>query len=157
MSINNMINSATNSSGWTSFTTNITAIGTNPNPGGQNRRSYYLQIGYLLNIRYNFTCNSSGSGGSGAYIFNIPSGFTIDTSVVPTFASTARAALGCGFVINYSSSIAGFAVPYVYDSTNYLIAANATGSTSLASIGSTWYSLTDSIGIFVSLEVPIIY
>ena len=83
----NTINSPTSSSGWTSFTTIIDCNPTAPTPGTivQNV-SYYLQFGNILYISYTFAQSTAGTAGSGpAYLFNMPTGFTINTTIAPIY------------------------------------------------------------------------
>jgi len=81
MSQQNITNSP-NPSIWTSFTTTISGTSTAPTPGsGATLTSYYLQMGKMLFINMNFSQINAGSAGSGYYLFNLPTGFSINTSV----------------------------------------------------------------------------
>lgn len=127
MNSNNVINSSTNSNGWTSFTTSITATSVNPTKGTVvTDVSYFFPVGKILYVHYSYKQSSAGSAGSGNYLFSIPSEFTINTNITGTFASNLRPAIG-----SFSSSIGspvnrnGVGSAFVYDATHYGILINA--------------------------------
>ncbi len=108
MSSNNAINAPTSSSGWTSYVTTITGSTTSPTTGTVSyNQSYYLQVGKILYLTYSFAKTSGGTAGSGYYIWSIPAGFTIDTTVVKAFTNATPGtftALGPAFQENYGIS-----------------------------------------------------
>lgn len=117
----NSINAPTNSAGWTAFTTNVTAS-TNPGKGTiVHDLSYYLQVGKILYISWQFQ-STGGSVGSGTYSFSIPAGFTIDIAKTGTFNQTTTDFLPCigtGSVAN-STSNGTSVVLAVNTTTNYV-------------------------------------
>lgn len=155
MGINNRINSPTNSSGWKSFTTNITGSVANPTPNTVTTLSYYLQYGNMLYINYYYVCASGGGAGSGIYQFSIPSGFTIDTTIMPTLVgSNFRSPLGFGTIAQ--GSVRGLAFSYLYNNTTYAIVPNASGTTSFVTMSASWYGLSSAATVSANLSIPIL-
>lgn len=103
---------------WTSFPSTITVTGTgspgNP-PTGFVLATYYLQTGKVLYVymKYTQTTTSGANNGTGCYLFNLPSGFTANTNVVPAYSNSPY---------NYMSQIGSSAV-------NHDASVNATGGT----------------------------
>lgn len=159
--LNNSINSPTVSPGWTAFTTIISATTTPPTPGtiAVNTSSYFL-MGKMLYLKYYFYQTNNGSGGSGIYLFSIPPGFTINTTVVPTNSNLPNFGAALCYIQNGGASNTGIGTPYFFDSTHYAILANASGSTTVQAVTGTgvgWYSIQGQIiGYSVSIEIPIL-
>jgi len=156
-STNNVINVANynlNTLTWTSFTTTITATITNPTPGsGYTLISSYLQVGKLLYIQMYFSSPNAGSAGNGIYLFNLPTGFTMNTSVVPAYSATAQFCLGSAQnTISGSGSVGG---AIAYNSGNYcLYGSDPFGD--LSFIQSGFYDLSNAgVNYATSLIVPI--
>ena len=129
MSLQNIINAPTDSSGWVPYTTTITA-GIDPTPGaGAVSTSHYMLQGKLLHLSYIFSQTTAGSAGSGIYLFNIPSGFTADASVVPNVFGGVAATIGIAYAHHLGSGyVHGQTI--LWDTSNYVIVANATFITS---------------------------
>ena len=121
MKINNKINSQTSSQGWTAFTTTVTATTTSPTYGaGSVIKSYYLQQGKVLFVTLSITAvNGSGSNGSGVYLFNLPSGFTMNTSIVSFPNSDFAIGSATAYVQGNGDNGTGIAI--AYDSTHYAL------------------------------------
>lgn len=154
MRLNNQINAPTWSTGWTSFTTTISAVTTAPTTGTVlNNTSSYLQMGKMLFIKFFFNQSSGGSAGSGIYLFSIPSAFTINTSVVPAVNAQIP---NLGSVSVITGGAVAIGVPYVYDSTHYGIFIYGSTTTQISPMSNAWFSLTGSISISVCLEAPIL-
>lgn len=76
---------------------------TNPTKGSGAQfvdAAYYIQIGKLLMINWSFRYSTAGSAGSGTYLFSIPTGFTINTTIMPFPAtpSTYPFSIGSGVI-----------------------------------------------------------
>ena len=93
---------------WTPYTVTITGSTTDPTSGaGASLSGYYFQNGSNLYINVQFFQNAAGTNGSGRYIFNIPPGFTINTSVsgVDNYSSMGlNPVWGSGLINNYGTS-----------------------------------------------------
>jgi hypothetical protein len=89
MVTNNVINNDLSPTGvtWTSFTTTITGSITNPTTGTNTTKSYYAVIEKTLYISFYYSQTTAGTAGSGSYRFSIPPGFTINTTLNPSFSS----------------------------------------------------------------------
>jgi hypothetical protein len=102
---------------WKPFAMEITANSQNPTLGTVvNNQAHYLQIGGLLSLMYNFEKSDGGSDGSGDYIFSLPSGFKVDTDIVPVVATpefnAPYALLGTARAYSYTDLIGyGFVYP----------------------------------------------
>ncbi|MBX9733341.1 MAG: hypothetical protein K2X37_04710, partial [Chitinophagaceae bacterium] len=121
MAGNNQINSITNSYGWTYFSTIITSTGSYPTLGsGSTIQSYYLQQGKLLLLTLSITGVLSGStNGTGTYLFNLPSGFTINNSIV-TFPLS-NFSLGSSSTYSQSNNDFGTGIALANDVTHYAL------------------------------------
>lgn len=91
---------------WQQYTVNITATITNPTKGATIfiDRGMWRRVGDSMEIRYDYSQTSAGTSGSGVYLFNIPPGYTIDSSKI--FVGTSG---GLGKVgdVNMASSVSG--------------------------------------------------
>jgi hypothetical protein len=126
MPLQNIVNSPTSSSGWTPFNTVITSTGTSPTLGsGTVVNSYYLQEGKKLFLNMTLSQTSSGTAGSGNYLFSMPAGFTINTTITGLYTASAPYNFPC-----FGSSSAAIGTPIanvgngsavVFDSTRYLL------------------------------------
>lgn len=155
MTSNNRINSPTNPLGWIAFTTSITATTTAPTFGtGTQIKSYYLQQGKLLSVRFLLIGTATGSNiGSGTYLFSIPSGFSMNTSIV-SFNNTAFS-LGSAFAFLSAFSTYGSGSAVAYDSTHYaaFLFLSSSGGNYLSS---GWFQATASPTYSMSLQIPIV-
>lgn len=130
---------------WQEYTLTIGAVTTAPTTGTvvQNHAKW-RRVGDSMEIQYTYYQSAGGSAGSGAYLFPLPSGYTIDTSKMPgslsfgTFPVVGSAGI-------YASS-EGSSVGYVevYDSTKLqIVAIEDTGAT-VRTAGSSNYDLADT-------------
>jgi hypothetical protein len=118
---------------WTSFTTNILASVTNPTGLTGTATSYYMQIGKVLFIKYQYRQTAAAATpGSGFYIFNLPPGFTINTTVAPLYVSlTNFCSVGNSTInLNGTSQLSAFGVCVPYNTTSqYTMAVTYVNST----------------------------
>jgi hypothetical protein len=114
---------------WTSFPTTITVTGTgatgNP-PNGFTLNSYYLQIGKLLHIYMQYTQYqvTNANNGTGCYLFNLPSGFTANTKVIPAYSNNPynyMSQIGSSSVNYYLRSTTTGGVAVLWDATHYAL------------------------------------
>jgi hypothetical protein len=137
---------------WTVFTTFITATSLNPTTGSDAvMNSAYLQINNILFIQMRFSQSQLGLAGLGSYLFNLPSGFTVNTTIAPTGACLGSANATTG-TSAYASGDAS-----VYDSTHYTLGMG-TGGTSYI-VGALYYSLlnlnlTYSANLIIPINTP---
>jgi hypothetical protein len=61
--------------------------GTNPTKGTASEIAYYLQIGKLLTISWVYSQATVGVVGSSYYVFVLPTGFTINTTVAVSYTN----------------------------------------------------------------------
>ncbi|OHE63847.1 MAG: hypothetical protein A2001_01410 [Treponema sp. GWC1_61_84] len=89
-------------SSWTSFTMSITATVTSPSKGGGVvERGYYRREGDCLHIIWKYKQTSAGSSGAGSYYFNVPGGYSINTSISGMLSPTA---LGASVILDFDLS-----------------------------------------------------
>lgn len=103
---------------WTAFTPTIGAITSAPTQGsGATKEARWRRIGDSMEINFNYNQSNAGSGGTGNYLFPLPSGFTIDSAkLTPSTDATLRIA-ACGVAQCYN----GAGTPgymRVYDTSN---------------------------------------
>lgn len=150
---NNSINIETLSSVWTPFTTSITGSITNPvTPVGATSSSYYIQMGKLLLITYSYQAGSGAgaNNGNGAYRFNIPPGFTIDTTVCSPVGISAA----LGYANVFGSTNPGWAIATIFDSTTYAIFVYASANQNAGFLGASWFGIVRNYNS--NLVVPIL-
>jgi len=158
--LQNIVNMPSADGRWTSFTTTITAIATNPTPGtGYTSVSYYMQIGKILHIIYGFSQPVAGSSGAGGYLFNLPSGFTINTTVCPFLSSSIGVFAGncigtANIVVTGVNN--GLGVCLAYDSSHYSIVAGNGAGLGYSQVSSGYFNLGFGAQQFYAcLYVPI--
>lgn len=156
MAINNIVNTPTSSSGWTSFISTITAS-TPPTIGaGSSITSYYLQIGKILYVTFAFTNAGTGTNGVGTYLVNIPSGFTMNSSIVSF--SNPESTLG---TCRISNQVAGpdyaIGVVLAQSATQYRIVVNSSSSGAENYWSSTFFNFVTANNFCVSamMRIPI--
>lgn len=131
---------------WTSYTPTITGSTTNPTLATtKTLLARYRQIGKSLQIAFTyFAASSTGAAnGSGAYLFSLPSGFTIDTTVAPIVTTPTSVSNDfCGF----SASTLGIGVAGVNVSeTTCAVVGSSTTTVSLMSTQSTNSSVQNTL------------
>jgi len=111
-----------------------------PTLGTNTSQAVYERIGDIMHIRYSLNQTTSGTAGSGTYLFSLPSGLTIDPSrLTATYqGSVGLGAVGTAAFTDGTKNYTGYAA--VYNSTNlYLVVGNEVSTPS--AMGSTTYSL----------------
>lgn len=67
------------------FTLAITASTTNPTKGTTSTdQAFWTREGKYMRISYNYVQTAAGTAGAGYYIYNMPTGYTIDTAFATT-------------------------------------------------------------------------
>lgn len=125
---------------WTSYTLSITGSSSNPAKNGTPTvdAAFWRRIGDSLELRYNYYQSSSGTAGSGTYLFSLPSGLTIDStkSTAATAITSSPSSVGYGSAYSQTTGngIGSAADIFVYNSTNIgmlLQVVTTTGQTSV--------------------------
>ena len=141
------------------YTPVISATTTAPTPGTNTLIASWYRVGDRMRINYSFQQTTAGSGGSGDYLFPLPTGYQIDTSKVPTDnqASLSLGVVGFGEASNFSTGSSRYVLDVrVYNSTNLRLWTQST-STATGAIGSTSLQLaTATINYSFEAEVPIL-
>lgn len=153
---NNAINAFTRSSGWTSFTTTITATA-NPTLGaGSTITSYYLQFGKLLYLmmRFNNVSITGATAGTGIYSFNLPSGFSINSSIAKTNPYSVLGSTKAWQPSTPSNQGIGVAA-VIADFTHYSILMYNTSAALCNFISDSWYSVANPVLYTYSAELCI--
>ena len=112
-------------------------------------KAVWWREGAYMNIQYTMEI-SGGTAGTGTYLFPIPSGYTIDSSLIDVNADYDRGNCGSTSVHNGSK---GSVV--TYDTTNLQLTAGNSGSDYLP-VASTTYALTVFRQISFTAKVPIV-
>lgn len=159
----NVVNRVFNSliTAWTSYTPTITGSGGNPTrASAYTETAYWRRVGSNMEIVYTYNQgNSAGAAsGSGTYTWSIPSGFTVDTSIVQAGANTTRNGIGCvgaaGFN-NGSDGFTGFA--QLWDNNEIaLMLGNASLSPQKANASNNGFGLTSTVEFTFSVSLPIV-
>jgi len=155
---------------WKTYTMTITGTTSNPTFGTQfTNVAKYRRVGDTMEITFNYNQTSAGTAGSGAYLFSLPPGFSIDTNKVNLPATLPTASIlsyggsqiGWGWFgntstgnVNYSGKISFFP----YNSTT--IAGNADTNTALQQypVGSSLAANFSSTNFTIQIKawVPIV-
>jgi hypothetical protein len=70
-------------SDWQQFTMSITGSTSNPTKGTTSLdKAYWRRVGDSMEIRYEYRQTVAGASGTGNYIFNLPSGYSMDTNKI---------------------------------------------------------------------------
>jgi hypothetical protein len=168
MALQNIINSPTVSSGWTSYNLVIGAVTTAPTLGTviQNT-AYYKQDGKQLTIMYSFSQSTAGSAGSGIYLYPLPSGFIINTTIAVPLAVSSGVAIGTSLgssTAYFGASQKGIGTVFSYDSTRLQITIyNDNGTNPLVPmlavgsfVGGGFYNLGNvNVGYSFTATIPI--
>lgn len=157
MLTNNMINSPTISTGWIPFTTTVTATTTAPTYGaGTTINSYYRQQGKMLLLTLSITAVISGSlNGSGTYLFNLPPGFTMNTSIV-SFPNSVFA-LGNATAYAQVTAVYGIGIAQAYDATHYALYLIITNPSKFAGyVSNSFFMAAAGSNLGADLLIPIV-
>lgn len=112
----------------------ITATTTSPTYGtvAQNV-AYWRRVGDSMEIIWDYRQTTAGSNGVGKYLFNLPPGFTIDTSRLAVNTVTPTSSVGKMTMVTGLTSEYAFADAYVYSNTQLWVfgaySNNASGNT----------------------------
>ncbi|MDP1614443.1 MAG: hypothetical protein Q8L68_01460 [Methylococcales bacterium] len=159
MPTNNSINVTTSSSGWTAFTTSITAVTTNPVLGsGATTTSFYLQYGKMLFLNFSLINTTLTTAGSGTYIFNMPDQFTIDRSRYifansPTISGTM---IPLGAARGFAGTVTGVGSGVYTNTVSYSIVLLSSFTENSNLISSTFFPLNTLSFVSVDLLIPIV-
>jgi hypothetical protein len=130
MVTNNTINNDVTATSvtWTSYTTTITATTTNPTYSGT-IRSWYILISKTLFINFFYSQTTAGTVGSGTYLFNLPPGFTINTTIAPLYVSTTNfSSIGTITAARNSAAASFYGTCVAFNTTNYALLASGFNS-----------------------------
>jgi hypothetical protein len=120
-------------SDWRSYPVTITASTTNPSLGTTTlNQAFWRRVGDSMEIVYDLQQTSAGSAGSGTYLINLPSGYTIDSSKININSSHHGSYVGNFSITNNAdelsaSAIIGRVMPY--NTTNLSAVMITSGST----------------------------
>jgi hypothetical protein len=140
---------------WTAFTMTIDAVTTAPTKGTVTTdKARWRRVGDSMEITYSYAQTTAGSSGSGDYLFQVPSGYTIDTTKLETDNTYTLGVVGNGHIGLIASDFQGVTVQ-AYDSTSlrlvydgYVAGVSAAGSGSYSIGGANReYSFTAKVPI----------
>jgi len=147
-------------SDWQSFPMVITGSVTNPTKASNATAdsAYWRIVGDTMEIQYFYRNPASPSGaaaGSGTYGFNLPSGYSIDTSKINVASSGGLNTVGSasGYIGSGSVNVTGSVVIQTATVLNIVLGDNASGD---LTVGSTFLPLTNAhVYYSFSARVPI--
>lgn len=97
----------------------------------------WTRHGDTMRINYQYMQSAAGASGSGTYLFPLPTGYSVDTTKIPSGSmglNTAGSVVGTANIVVSSSGWAGGQVQ-VYDANNLYVLASS-GSGGVSSVGS---------------------
>jgi hypothetical protein len=132
----------------------INAVTTPPTKGTtQVDRVQWKREGSDMLIRYEYEASTGGSNGSGNYLFQIPSGYSIDlTKIESDTANQAVGSAGRGYYAN-SAGAGHFAHLHVYDSTHFQVVVLSQSNQQFLS--STFGGIAGDVEFSFTARVPI--
>jgi hypothetical protein len=139
---------------WQSYTSTVT----NGTPGTSTATAYWRRVGSSMQIQYSLIQTSAGTAGSGTYFWSIPSGYTINTAVLPVSSgSNGYNNVGSAHVFDGAGPAMSEGSVQVDTSTGnlYLIVGNSGGATVAVSSTSRPFSSNASMRYSFNATVPI--
>lgn len=144
---------SSNISSWTSYSLTIGATSSAPNYGTATvNKAYWRRNGTDMEISYDLTAPGS-SGGSGTYLFPLPSGFTINTTDRDTVTSNGNAGI-CGAAGALVSGLVAGGYMCIYNSSN-LNMVIGDSSVATAYVSSTLFNTSSAISYSFRVSIPI--
>lgn len=141
---------------WTIYPLTIGAVTTAPTKGTIERDvASWRRVGANMEIMYTYRQSTTGTNGTGIYLFPIPSGYAIDTSLTGTVVApsyNAEAHVGSGTCFNGSNSYP--MTVHVYNTTNFTLMYDS--SASVISNAAMGLGSAATIVISYKASVPII-
>lgn len=137
----NNISSADTTSGWQSFTMDITSVST-PQVAKATTpdvdSAFWRRIDGNMEIMYNYVhSNNAGAAiGTGEYLFSLPTGYQINMNMIPGGNNNTSGAVGSALVQTVTPNNSYVGTTKVLDATRLQI--TATDGTTVDIIGDTW-------------------
>jgi len=145
---------------WLSYTPILSSTGTAPTAGaGTVMIGYYWQDGKTLNLQLFVNQTVAGTAGTGNYLFSIPVGFSINTSITGVFNAAAPFNLpvigSASAAIGNNTNNLSPGVAVVYSSTQFLLLVQNVNNP-LYFAGSNYYSFSNgNLSYSANLSIPI--
>lgn len=144
--------------GWSSYSLTIGGTGSAPTKGTIVRDiAQWRREGSDMLIRYDYEASAAGAAGSGTYLFPLPAGFSVDTSIVGT-TSQNEIIVGSGILGNKGDGLSSATRDIfvnVHDSNN-LSLSNKDTINSYLKVGSSSFALSEAeYLISYTVRVPI--
>lgn len=146
---------------WSAYTLLITGVTTNPTQGaGATKSARWRRVGGNIEVQFYYGQTSVGTGGSGIYLFSLPVGALIDSSLFTVGTApigTLQDIAGLAQVSDTtaaSSTTAEQGTAYAYNTGNIYIVRNAAGQ--LTAVQSASFGLNNTIMYYsFQISVPI--
>lgn len=141
---------------WTAYTCNITGSTTNPTQGtGAVKNAYYLQVGKILFLAFWYTQGASpGTAGSGTYLFSLPTGYSIDSTIITSGSYLFQ--LGASACYLSSDNGGGNTFPVSSTTISLNISSSAGGAANFV-VGSSFFGLNNTnLYITFNAAIPIV-
>ncbi len=136
---------------WAQFTMTVTGTSSNPSKGTiVTDAAYWRRVGSCMEIVYTFEQSSGGTAGSGTYLYSLPSGYSINTSLVKVTTSAQGlngTRLGSGCMGNTTSNSSNFYEAldvYAYDSTRLRLTIHNNALNQAFDVSNTTFSYTNT-------------
>lgn len=150
-------------------TTIITATSSNPTKGTSvTDTMYWRRIGDSMQVTINYRQTAAGSSGSGDYLFQIPTGYSIDTTKVKAYTTIIGgntawqldSNVGFGSASNTAGPTNGVGPVVVYDSTHvriFVVQSNNASTNTIGAVSGTFFNCGDTnFNFAASFTVPIV-
>ncbi len=140
---------------WQTFTPTINGASVNPTKGATNKSTCaWRRSGEIMELKWDYNQNSAGTAGTGDYLFVVPGGFTIDTTIIDVGVQNTYAGavtiLGAGHALQYGVAASQL---FVFGATTTALSAMDASSTT--HIGSGLRAMSTAIQFTFVVDVPI--
>ena len=143
---------------WVSYIPTISGTSSNPTKATNAVESAkWRRVGSQMEIRYSYyhTSTTGAGAGSGDYLWSIPSGFSIDSSVIPNSTSSVQARSHLGEFICSNGGDTNSGQLRAYDSTRLILRFNNGSPASAVGSGAYPFTSTSSMEYSFTAFVPI--
>jgi hypothetical protein len=150
-----------NISDFSTYSITITSTSSSPTKGTITiDQAEWRRVGDSMEIRYQYLQSGAGSAGSGTYLFNLPSGFSANTSKI-TPDTAGNFSSQCGeFSAVQNGGVALIGTAFLYDTTHFSgvgTYSNTSAGAGFAPLGTTTIPLNSAaVGYGFSVLIPIL-
>lgn len=139
---------------WVAYTPTIAGRTSNPTQGTGTTKAYWRRVGSDMEVEFSFTQTALGTAGSGDYLFPLPSGYTVNSTVLANTASASGYnVVGSGQV--YSGVSSAVYTGFTQADGNSIILVVGTNGSSTGAVGSGFLAFSTNATMRYSFKATI--